>query len=207
MKNHIILLLLSLVTPLTIQTNSLANERSYSARAAEVTLFSVYMTSSFSSGSFFGHSFIQIKNLYMNNVSIGGISTDYNETITLGTWQNQSGHQGIWYNLESYFYHKTIQNSDYNGRVSISEYISSEELDDLNSLIDSKDYWNILYNCSSFASDCWNLFSDRKVDPGLIPTPENLSNSIKQYDYVLNGSIGLTDFAGYMGDTGFVKVY
>lgn len=198
-----IIILTSFIATGLNNTGNLIQRRSYSARAAEVTLFS-FGTGTGISSSISGHSFIQIKNLYMDNVHIAGILTDYNESVTLGTWGNRDEHHGLRYNLESQLYYDDYL--AFNGRYSISEYISSEELEDLSSFARSRDTWDVFNNCSSFAADCWNLFSDKKVDAGIVPTPLNLKNSISEYDYTVNAPINSTDFCGYMTSTGFIEV-
>ena len=88
-----------------------------------------------------------------------------------------NGHNGLWYNLESYF----ANQGAYDGRVSLSEEITQSELDTLNGIINSNDKWSLFNNCSSFAAKTWNSVSGTSLSAGWINTPSNLKKSIKKH--------------------------
>lgn len=117
---------------------------------------------------------------------------------------NQDAHNGIWYNLESYFVHNL---SAYSNRVSLSMSVSLDDIDDINTLVSSNDTWSLTNNCSSFATKIWNQISSTDVSAGVINTPTSLMNSIKsKTGYQTNRSIGNTTPIGYVGNNGFVSV-
>lgn len=121
------------------------------------------------------------------------------ETVSLGTWGNKNQHKGLWYNLESYFANK----GEYNGRVSLSKYTTSKELESLNSYINSHDSWSTLSNCSTFASGAWNTISSTKLSAGWINTPSNLKGNIKKHSYSINRNIEYNNNVGYFDNDTF----
>lgn len=172
-----------------------------SSYAAIVSIFAFDGNSASSSSSFLnfnGHAFITIENLNSNTIKAGKMDVNAYETVSLGTWGNKSQHKGLWYNLESYFANK----GEYNGRVSLSRYTTSSELETLNSYINSHDSWSALSNCSSFATGAWNTISSTKLSAGLIDTPSNLKGNIKKNSFSTNRTIGYNCNVGYYnGDT------
>lgn len=176
-------------------------ETRYSSYAVIVSIFAFDGNSASSSSSFLnftGHAFITIENLNSNTIKIGKMNVNAHETVSLGTWGNKSQHKGLWYNLESYFANK----GEYNGRVSLSRYSTTSELETLNSYINSRDSWSSLSNCSSFAAGAWNTISLTKLSAGWLNTPSNLKGNIKKYSYSTNKTIGYNSNVGYYnGDT------
>lgn len=123
------------------------------------------------------------------------------ETITVGLWGNLEDN-GVWYNVESY----GIDEFDlFDGRVSVEETITEEELDSISSYILNHDYWNVSYNCSCFVKDIWNMVSEDDLSCGfLVNLPSWLCNSIKGKDrYFTNRYIPTNDKIGYVRDKKF----
>lgn len=172
-----------------------------SSYEAIVSIFAYDGNPSSSSSSFLnfnGHAFITIENLNANSIKAGKMTAYAYETVSLSTWGNKSQHNGLWYNLESYFANK----GEYDGRVSLSRYTTSSELETLNSYINSHDSWSAFTNCSSFATGAWNTISSTKLSAGWINTPSNLKGSIKKNSYSINRAIGYNSNVGYYtGDT------
>jgi hypothetical protein len=138
-------------------------------------------SSSGSDGSFdFGtHAFITIKNMSSSNINVGKFSgIAPGKTMSLGTWGNKSEHNGLWYDLESYF---VYYNSAYSGRVSVTVAIDQNALNILNSYVINNDYWSTFTNCSSFAVGAWNSFmpSNYNLSAGYPNTPKKLTDNIK----------------------------
>lgn len=124
--------------------------------------------------------------------------------ITIGTWGNKSQHQGIWYNLESYFVNN---NSAYGNRVSLSMSVTQSDIDTINSIISNNDKWSLTNNCSSFAVKVWNSVSSTTLSAGSPNTPTSLMSSIKSKSgYQTGRSIGNTTPIGYVSNGSFVTV-
>ncbi len=185
-----------------ISLNLTNKETKTSSYQAIVTIFAYDGNSASSSSSFLnftGHAFITIKNLKSNTIKIGKMDVNAYETVSLGTWGNKNQHKGLWYNLESYFANK----GEYNGRVSLSKYTTSKELESLNSYINSHDSWSTLSNCSTFASGAWNTISSTKLSAGWINTPSNLKGNIKKHSYSINRNIEYNNNVGYFDNDTF----
>lgn len=172
MKKRILILFLGLSLFLCNFSSALTTTKAYEVMVAQVILYSTINND---------HSFIVVHNLTSNNMTVGHYTVEANGSVTLGTFGNVSQHKGIWYNMEGVYNVST--------HVSVSQYISSSQLNTLNSNVNSSDVWATLNNCSSFASKVWNSISSTDVSAGLVPTPSNLASSIKSKyssSYVLN---------------------
>lgn len=120
---------------------------------AELTIYSS-SSSSGSSYSIDGHSYVSIKNLSSSNIQIGlltGIAPG--KMVSLGTWGNKSEHTGLWYNLEAYF---TYYSNPYTGNASISMNLTAAQLNTINNYIINHDTWTVGNNCSVWAANLWN---------------------------------------------------
>lgn len=188
----------------TVKCSNLRNTKD-SSYLAIVSIYAFDGNSASSSSSFLnfsGHAFITVENLTSNTIKVGIMNANAYETVTLGTWGNKSDHKGLWYNLESYFANK----GEYNGRVSLSRYTTSNELDTLNSYINSHDSWSALSYCSSFSAGAWNSISQDKLSAGLINTPSNLKGNIKKKSYKTNKAIGFNSNIRYYSDDKFIYI-
>ena len=123
-----------------------------------------------------GHSWFTVKNNIGAAIKVGVYNIAIGEEISIGTFGNQQGHCGIWYNIESYY----ADNSSYIGRVSLSETISINELNEMTEYIRRNDTWSVYYNCSRFAGSIWNLATNNDIDINLISTPTAVANAIKK---------------------------
>ncbi len=151
-----------------------------------------------------GHAFIAFKNSSSSSVRVGGLNVGSGHEITIGTWGNKSQHQGIWYNLESYFVNN---NSAYGNRVSLSMSVTQSDIDTINSIISNNDKWSLTNNCSSFAVKVWNSVSSTTLSSGSPNTPTSLMSSIKSKSgYQTGRSIGNTTPIGYVSNGSFVTV-
>ena len=105
------------------------------------------------SSGLLGHSFITVHNYSSNSVTIGHMSVPQNSYITIGTFDNRSAHNGIWYNIEGYNIYAINQVT-----YSTTAYMltSSSEISTLNVAINTHDYWMTSFNCSHFAAYRWN---------------------------------------------------
>ena len=161
-----------------------------------LTIYASAPTTTTSSINTAGHAWISFKCTTWPSVEFGGLMVSVNNEVTVGTFGNHDEHIGIWYNLESYCVNKL--NSD-PFRVSISMNVKRSEVYVLNAHIDSYDSWSFTNNCSSFAERMWNAVSeDKEVDAGVIDTPENLMESIMEYDYEVACPIVYNSTIGYV---------
>lgn len=173
--------------------------------AYTVGVMRIYSTGNSGSSSFsdLGHSWISITNYWGSNLNIGGISVADGKSVTLGTWGNLQ-HKGLWYNAEGYVQSK---GTSWSQASSIQRPIRQIDLDIINKNISTHDGWNIVNNCSSFASDIWNSVSSdtEKVHAGIINTPGLLKESITKVgksntwtNYTVGRNVPY-DYPTYMG--------
>lgn len=138
-----------------------------------------------------GHSFLSLENVSSEPIKIANVSIDPGKTIAIGTWSIKA-HFGVWYNVESNYikdYNK------YDGRLSITTGIGSEDIEKVSDFILSHDYWNPLQNCSYFALNLWNEIAEdgEKLDSMAIFSPSAIANQIKTFEsYDVNKEI-ITD--------------
>lgn len=140
------------------------------AATAQLT---VYATATGTPGSFnvSGHSWISVKNVTTANIQVLGVSISPGYELYMGTWGNQ-GANTVWWNLEPHYA------STLDGRVSITQSLSSSQFSALTTWINGHEFWKLLQNCAWWASSAWNTVSANKVSAGLIPTPSQLKGSI-----------------------------
>ena len=171
------------------------------------------------------HAFITIKNISNKDLSIGLLSDiSPRVTISIGTWSSvdptssqtssasfsgsssRSIHTGIIYNYEAYLINYTEQ---MNERYSLTVTITQSQLDEINNIIRNYDKWNLINNCTVFASKVWNsVISNKKhhLSPGIlgINTPKALIKSIEKrqkdnYGYAYNKEVPY-DYGLYHGN-------
>jgi hypothetical protein len=174
----------------------------YATTQPAVAELSLYASADILGSSYlnFGHSFLTVKNISNSNINIGahsGIAPG--KQMSLGTWGNKSEHTGLWYNLEEYFY---VKQHGYTNSVSLSTPLTSSQFNTFNSLIPHLDSWSNVYNCSSFTTSVWNLFSPVQLyagNPNLqIPDlPSTLMLSIMQQNGYVTGKPLSLDYAVY----------
>lgn len=151
-----------------------------------------------------GHAFLSFKNTSTSSVTIGSYEVDVDEEITIGTWGNQSQHNGVWYNLESYFKHSA---GEFSGCASLTMNVTQADVDDINTAISNNDTWGIMNNCSSFASKVWNEVSRNTLSAGSPNTPTSLKTSIQAVSgYQMNREVQNNTNIGYTSNGQFMPV-
>lgn len=150
------------------------------------------------------HAFISFKNFTGESITVGGLSVGRGKEITIGTWGNKSGHNGIWYNLESYY---ANTQGAYSTRVSLSMEVTRSQVNVINNLIRTKDFWTPVSNCSSFAVQVWNSVSTTELSAGIPNTPNTLITSIKSKpNYETRRAIQYSTPFGYVSNNIFYSV-
>lgn len=191
------------------------------AVVGQLTIFSYKGNSEgFSGGSLgyvdSGHAFLSFKNTSSQAIKIGGLNVGPGHEITFGLWGSKPAgfttdpdngwHKGIWYNLESYL----INNyNDMRGRVSLTMYLTMDNVNTINDFIKSCDTWWYDSNCSTFAMVVWNSVAPAGwiVSAGSPNLPVYLCVSIQSKDgWQLNRAIANTAPIGYLDGGKFVSV-
>ena len=153
-----------------------------------------------------GHSFLSIENVSDEPIYLSEKKINPGETVAFGTWSILD-HFGVWYNVESNYI------SDYNkydGRLSVTQSVSSEDISVITEYIKNHDYWTPLTNCSCFALNLWNSVSDtaEKLDASLIYTPSQIAEQLKNFNtFETNRAIVTEKTFGYFKDGGYVNCY
>ena len=102
-------------------------------------------------------------------------------TTSIGTWGNEEP-IGVHYNLEL---DATLQGG-YEGNVSLTGTISSEQAKDLWEFIDANNSWGYLNNCANFAAKAWESAGQKKLSQHSwvfgIPLSGSLARSISKMD-------------------------
>ncbi len=128
-----------------------------------------------------GHSWIYIKNTSDDDFYINGDVVPSNQGISFGT----TGHpamddMGLWVNLEKY-------NSSYKTNISITDDFYLEDLEYVETYLDHHDKWDILYNCTTFASALWNNVQAGRNQKVFAISPRTLYNKLyKTNNYDIN---------------------
>lgn len=127
-----------------------------------------------------GHSFLSVENTSLDTITVGKVELAPNETITIGTWSIKA-HFGVWYNVESNYIKDC---NKYDGRISITAGISTEDLKKMNNFILSHDYWSPTNNCSNFALNLWNTVAekDEELIRPFIYSPSKIAKALKNFD-------------------------
>lgn len=151
-----------------------------------------------------GHSFITIENTSSDNMTIGNYELTPNETICIGTW-SISNHFGVWYNVESNYNSKYNR---YDGRISLTKEISSNDITTITTFIAKHNYWNPFRNCSYFALNLWNSVADsnEKLKKPIIYSPTHVTQEIKKFNnYEYNRPLPTNSNMGYYSNAKFVS--
>ena len=169
---------------------------------ALLTLYTFDGSSESTMGLFnLGHAFVSIENISEDTIKIGKNTLEPHEAITIGTWSIKA-HFGVWYNVESNY----IKNHNkYDGRISVTCGINSNDIATISKFIDNNDYWSPLHNCSQFALNLWNSVAstDEKLVTPVIYSPGKIAKSLKNFEvYETNRQIETGDKMYYFdGDT------
>lgn len=151
-----------------------------------------------------GHAFLSIENVSDNNITILNKTISPGETISIGTWSILE-HFGVWYNVESNY---IVQHDKYNGRISITIGISSDDINKLSEYIASHDRWTPIHNCSNFALNLWDtVASDTEyIEKPLIYTPSYIAKEVKKFsNYERNKAISTENTMGYFSGSEYVS--
>lgn len=149
-----------------------------------------------------GHSFIVIKNTSSQELIAGNYPLAPNEEVCIGTWSIKE-HFGVWYNVESNYIN---YNNKYDGRVSVTQQISLEELNSISNFIANHNKWSALKNCSYFAINLWNSIAQEseKLSTYLIYKPAKLVNELKQFnEFNINQIFNTSTDVGYFLESGY----
>lgn len=153
-----------------------------------------------------GHSFLSIKNVSDEPFYLSEKKINPGETVAFGTWSILD-HFGVWYNVESNYI------SDYNkydGRLSVTQSVSSEDISVITEYIKKHDYWTPLTNCSCFALNLWNSVSDAPelLDVPLIYTPSQIAKQLQKFNtFETNRTIVTEKTFGYFKDGSYINCY
>lgn len=150
-----------------------------------------------------GHSFLSFTNTSNEVINISTYTCQPNETVCIGTW-SISTHFGVWYNVESNY---DICNKRYDGRLSISKKIDSQDVTKLTKFIEEHNTWNPLQNCSYFALNCWNELAAESeiIAKPIIYTPTHIASQIKLFSgYKLNKEMVTESNFGYFENDTYV---
>lgn len=153
-----------------------------------------------------GHSFLGIENIGDEDITIGKSTLSPLDSLTFGTWSIQA-HFGVWYNVESE-YIRTC--NKYDGRISITTGINSDDLAKINSFINSHDYWTPTNNCSNFALNLWNTIADKEEEllRPFIYSPSHIANCLKNFEnYETNKNINTSILQMYFYDENTPKYF
>ncbi len=151
-----------------------------------------------------GHSYLAFTNTSANVVDLSGYACQPNEMVCIGTW-SISQHFGVWYNVESNY---NNHDKHYEGRLSLTKKVTSEDIATINEYIKNNNTWNPLKNCSNFALNCWNSVAkdSEKLTKPLIYTPKHLANEIKKFDnYEIDKPMNTKDTFGWFDDSKYVS--
>lgn len=151
-----------------------------------------------------GHAFLSIENISDEPIELLNKNISAGETIAIGTWSILE-HFGIWYNVESNY---IVQHNKYDGRLSITIGIDSEDISSLAKFMSTHDRWNPIFNCSNFALNFWNTVAENseKIDKPLIYTPSYIADEIKKFDnFETNKEIPTENTIGYFEKSTYVS--
>lgn len=113
--------------------------------------------------AFEGHAFLYFENLTDQKITVGVYTVPAKGTVSVGTFGTMVGGPGLYYNAEAYRYNY-FKLTDY---ISISKYVTAEELEQVSIKITNSGFWNKFFNCTYFAITTWNMVSGNTM-PWLI---------------------------------------
>lgn len=98
----------------------------------------------------FGHSYITVENFCQKPITVGKMSVASGKGISLGTWNDDKRHDGLWYNREL-----KVLDRDY---YQYSQVITESQLAKLNAYVNNpaQNSWSVSKTCTSFAIGAWN---------------------------------------------------
>lgn len=141
-----------------------------------LTIHAGYSSESSIGPNDFGHAFISVDNWSGRPITVGKLSVPSGMSVSLGTWNDDREHEGIYYNREFKLNDRTYW--------SYSEQLTDNKLSTLNSFILNNDSWSPSAPCSVFAARAWNSVQKLKFNSSYFTLPGDLSSAIE----ALNGA-------------------
>ncbi|MBR5827116.1 MAG: hypothetical protein IKY78_08545 [Clostridia bacterium] len=124
-----------------------------------------------------GHMWIYVENLTNKSMKVGAYTLPKNGGVSIGTFgPTRYDGYGIYYNVESYCY------TEYgmSGYKSLTEDLTAAELKTLSDgILSYRNSWGPFRNCVAFASQMWNLNSEKKLSNLIFPAFANLQMTFK----------------------------
>jgi RHS repeat-associated protein len=166
-----------------------------------------------------GHAWITISTTDKKGIHVDGLKVSKGQTISVGLWETDSMHDGVWFDREAQEQKDHIGAGDpdpLKGRVSLRAKINSAKLKKLNAFIkqNTNVYDLIDHNCAWFAMHAWNLVASPRVNSwgnywGVNANlPSKLAADIKSKGGHANQTLGKYSRAevGYYAGGNFVNV-
>lgn len=127
-----------------------------------------------------GHAWLSVENQTEEVVKFNNYAIKSGESLYFGAW-GSSAKWGVCYNMEPNFANEFGR---YEGTISLSTTIDLAQLNKICEFVSDNDQWNIIQNCSWFATYCWNSAMDEDVDLPTywIYTPTSLCSDIMEFE-------------------------
>lgn len=114
----------------------------------------------------FGHVWIYVHNTSDEPFTVGAYTVNPDEGVSLGSFGlTRFEGFGIYYNVEAYCCNEYGAGNIF----SMTEELCLSELERLTAMLLTANYWDIIFNCSTFAATAWNCCSDSFILPFPIP--------------------------------------
>lgn len=177
-RKRIVSLVVVLSVAITLFNVSATPTEAKTQYVAEVSIMSDG-TSTGKGKSYGTHSFIYIKNISKNNLSILGLGIRPGKGVTVGTFGNRKDGKGIYLNLEGKYIR---EENAYQGRISLTRRITQKELNKMLGVMKASNKWSETKNCAWFATEAWNSIAPKKdkFSWSAIKNPAGLSLKIKK---------------------------
>lgn len=157
-----------------------------------------------------GHAWIVIENWTNNSYSFYNTTILPGETFSVGTWGNRKdpdtnkNHNGTWLNLEAYYQMGEISTA------SLTITIDESQLEIVSEKCISMNSWNVINNCSYFASKVWNAVAPENMHVNSFFFPANFPSTLKKSiqkisGYQTNRAFAYNDYTGYCTNDTYFK--
>ncbi len=181
-KRKFLSLVLSVILLFSFISFSIPQDVYASDSVAYVYIVSYSQTAGSSAGGLGGHSFLVVKNLTSDTITVGHYNLGGEHIMSIGSWGNISDGAYAYYNIEKYRMVNDIWS--YTPSVYVRAAVSQSQLDKLSTAINNNYTWTSTLNCSRFARYCWNsMFSSSSsyhIDASsTIETPVQIYNKIQ----------------------------
>lgn len=127
-----------------------------------------------------GHAWLSVENQTDEAVKFNDYEISPSEALYFGAW-GSSAKWGVCYNMEPNF---ASEFGRYEGTISLSTKIDLNQLEEIAKFVSENDQWNIIQNCSWFATYCWNsaMEDDADLPTYWIYTPTSLCSDIMNFE-------------------------